>query len=302
MRPDSSLQSFEREARKALLLEHSEHARLALAQRTELLAGCRSQCPRFPSRAGPFISSAEQIGCARSADAHQTLMTEPGGLLKCRGDSGVRATEGSRSEYWLAACNVGIVLYALLDALVQSLPPHYSPISQAESDLAVGPYGYVMDVNFVIRGALTLAFIFACSRALQPRPACKRGYYLLGVWGVGSIILAFFPTDVGGPPTLQGTVHLVVALLAFLGGAFGELSLSRGLGQEAWSAGKGKYLSGVAVLAVIALAVLFLGPGVAPRAFVQAGGLVERVFIGLVLLWILLASATLMKWAKKSSS
>ena len=37
---------------------------------------------------------------------------------------------------------VGIVVYALLNVIAQLLPPHYSPITQAISDLAVGPYGW----------------------------------------------------------------------------------------------------------------------------------------------------------------
>ena len=41
-----------------------------------------------------------------------------------------------------------IILYVVLDVVAQVLPPHYSPISQAESLLAVGPYGYIMTVNF----------------------------------------------------------------------------------------------------------------------------------------------------------
>jgi len=38
---------------------------------------------------------------------------------------------------------VGIVFYVILDVIAQLLPPHYSAHSQAESDLAVGPYGLV---------------------------------------------------------------------------------------------------------------------------------------------------------------
>ena len=48
--------------------------------------------------------------------------------------------------------DVLIVLYIVLDAIAQALPPHYSPISQAESLLAVGPYGYIMTINFLNRG------------------------------------------------------------------------------------------------------------------------------------------------------
>ena len=188
----------------------------------------------------------------------------------------------------------GVVLYAALDALVQSLPPHYSPLSQAESDLAVGPYGYIMAVNFVNRGVLSLIFLLGFSRAVKPSRGYGAGYYLVGLWAVGSIVLAAFPTDVGGTPTLHGVVHLSVAILAFVGGVFGELALSRALRNNSATAGIGNYAAAIAVLAFFSLAALFLGPSVAPGAFGQVSGLVERLFIGLVLAWMLVVSGMLL--------
>lgn len=195
----------------------------------------------------------------------------------------------------LLAAIGGIVLYAALDALVQSLPPHYSPLSQAESDLAVGPYGFIMAVNFVNRGVLSLLFLLGFSRAVKPARGYNAGYYLIGLWALGSMVLAAFPTDVGGTPTLHGGVHLTVAVLAFLGGVFGELALSRGLRNNPSAAGIGKYASVIAVLAFFSLVALFLGPGLAPRALGAISGLIERVFIGAVLAWMFVVSAMLLK-------
>ena len=48
---------------------------------------------------------------------------------------------------------VGIVVYVIIDVIAQLLPPHYNAIIQAESDLAVGPYGFLMTINFVISWA-----------------------------------------------------------------------------------------------------------------------------------------------------
>lgn len=199
-----------------------------------------------------------------------------------------------RARTLLLAAVVGIVLYAALDALVQSLPPHYSALSQAESDLAVGPYGYVMAVNFVNRGILSLLFLLGFSRAVKPLPEYRRGYFLVGVWAVGSMILAAFPTDVGGASTIHGAIHLLVAIIAFLGGVFGELALSRSLGDDQLLEHIGKYASVIAILAFVSLAALFLGPGLAPRAFQSISGLVERAFIGLVLAWMLAVSSMLL--------
>ncbi len=60
-----------------------------------------------------------------------------------------------------AAVLSGIILYLILDIVAQLLPPHYNPISQAESDLAVGSFGYIMTINFLNRGILSIIFLFA---------------------------------------------------------------------------------------------------------------------------------------------
>lgn len=200
----------------------------------------------------------------------------------------------SRLRATLVAAIVGIALYAALDALAQSLPPHYSAISQAESDLAVGPFGYIMTINFINRGVLSIIFLVGFSRAVKPSKGFRVGYFLVGLWAVGSMVLAVFPTDVSGSPTVHGTIHLIVAILAFLGGAFGELELSRSLQKEQPTDGLGSVAVTVAVLALASLAALFLGPAVAPRALQNVGGLIERIFIGLVLSWMLVVSAGLL--------
>jgi len=78
----------------------------------------------------------------------------------------------------------GIVLYLILDVVAQLLPPHYSPITQAESDLAVGKYGFIMTINFLNRGVLSLLFIFAFLQTLDligvARSHFRTGRYLLG--------------------------------------------------------------------------------------------------------------------------
>jgi hypothetical membrane protein len=188
----------------------------------------------------------------------------------------------------------GILLYAALDALAQVLPPHYSPIKDAESDLAVGPYGYVMAVNFINRGVLSLVFLYALSKAARagggftPSGAERRfrtGLYIFGVWSVGAILLAFFPTDVpAAPVSWHGAVHLVVAALAFLGGAFGAIVMSSRFGNSQVLQGAKKTALPIAALAVV---FLFIGFGTITGPI---GGLTERLFLGLVLLWVAVVS------------
>ncbi len=191
-----------------------------------------------------------------------------------------------------------IILYAVLDVIAQSLPPHYSPISQAESDLAVGRFGFIMTLNFLNRGVLSLIFIFAFLRTLDltgvARSRFRAGTYLLGAWAVGAILLAIFPTDVPATPvSWHGAIHIVVALIAFIGGAFGAFAISWKLGKNHEFEGLKPIALPLSVIAVILLVIEFGLDFVFPHLDARIGGLTERVFLGSVLLWIGIVSAYL---------
>jgi hypothetical membrane protein len=206
---------------------------------------------------------------------------------------GVTEPLASSTRRSLLLAVVGIALYAVLDIIAQLLPPHYNPISQAESDLAVGPYGYVMTVNFVIRGLLTFAFLVGLVGATRLRKYARVGIALLAVWGAGAFILAAFPADVGTVVTVHGTIHNLTALVAFTGGAFGTLALSLHFRSEERLRRLDLGARIIAALAVVmyfaTAAELFL------RRLSHTFGLVERLFIGLVLLWMLVVAIQLLR-------
>jgi len=205
---------------------------------------------------------------------------------------------GTIRLYWVTIA--GVILYVVLDAIAQSLPPHYSPIRDAESDLAVGPYGLIMSINFLNRGILSLAFVFAFVKTINLaggiRARFRTGYFLLGVWAVGAIILAFFSTDVPATPvSWHGAIHFVVAIIAFVAGAFGTLALSRQFGESATLKGAKRLAMTLAVLVIFFWAVEFFTPFVAPHIATRFGGLLERLFLGSVLLWILAVSTYMVR-------
>jgi hypothetical membrane protein len=200
-------------------------------------------------------------------------------------------TQVRRSRLLFAVALAGVLLYVVLDAVAQSLPPHYSPISQAESDLAVGPYGYIMTLNFVNRGVLSLCFLFAVMLAAnatdRASPRLKRGAWLFAAWGVGGLLLAAFPTDAPATPvSWHGAVHLVVAVSAFLGGAFGALYISLGMAGNR-VVGRARALAlPLAYVSVGLCVVEIFGSPVAPGLFHNYGGLIERLFLGSMLFWV----------------
>jgi len=200
----------------------------------------------------------------------------------------------------------GVALYVILDAVAQLLPPHYSPIRDAESDLAVGPYGYIMTINFLNRGLLSIVFLYALGKVTSapgefasPEAAgrFRTGKLALWVWGVGAILLAIFPTDVPATPvSWHGAIHLVVAIVAFIGGALGTLLLSMRFSESKTLRGAKGVAFAIALLSVVFLFVMLGATGS------RVGGLTERLFLGAVLLWIAYVSAYLARRGKVSDA
>lgn len=209
------------------------------------------------------------------------------------------AMQSNRARLLFAFAIAGVILYVILDSVAQSLPPHYSPISQAESDLAVGPYGYIMTLNFINRGILSLCFLFGLLLTIYatdtPGPRFRRGAYAFAMWSVGALLLAAFPTDVPATPvSWHGAVHLLVAILAFLGGALGSLFISLGMARSGTMARVRRVAVPLATLSLV-LCVVELLAGVVAHGFLSNnGGLVERLFLGSVLLWVGAVSAMML--------
>lgn len=205
----------------------------------------------------------------------------------------------NRSRGLFAVALVGVLVYVGLDAVAQSLPPHYSPISQAESVLAVGPYGYIMTLNFINRGILSLCFLFAILLAANSDDMAslrlKRGSWLFAVWSIGALLLAAFPTDVPAfPLSWHGTIHLFVAVAAFLGGALGALYISLGMAGNR-TVGKARGIALPLAFLSVALCVVAVFGWVAPGFDGHYGGLTERLFLGSVLLWVALVSVVMLE-------
>ena len=199
-----------------------------------------------------------------------------------------RSTDGDDLVVRLADLTIaGIALYVLLDVVAQLLPPHYSALRQAESDLAVGPYGALMTFNFVLRGLLSLALVAALWRTLDHSRRAISGLVLISVWGLASALLALFPTDVPGSARVSthGAVHLALALLAFVAVAAGELLLSLMLTAPTWSSGPRVWARTVAGAGACCLLLLLAG-----CPLHQFTGLRERLFLGAALFWMLLVA------------
>jgi hypothetical membrane protein len=195
------------------------------------------------------------------------------------------AALSSTALAWLALA--GVIVYVAIDVVLKFLRPDYSLLYNAESDYGRGPWFWVMDLNFLLRCALSLAIAAALYRRAGSDGRLRGGLVLIAVWAVTSGLLAFFADDVEGQPlTGSGVVHLTLALIAFPCVAVGTILVSSSFFTDPASRQAGTVL--LVVAAAGGAAFLLLGSAF---GHVHApGGLYERIFLGIELLWIALAA------------
>jgi hypothetical membrane protein len=186
----------------------------------------------------------------------------------------------------------GVAVYVAIDVLLAFLRPGYSLIYNAESDYGRGSWYWVMDINFLLRCALSLAIAGALYRTIRLNGRTRAGLALLVTWAICSGLLAFFADDPEGQPLrASGIVHLVLAFIAFTCIAVGAILISAGLVSDpAWRP------AGAVLLAIsIAGAAACLLLGTVHKHHHAPGGLYERIFLGLELLWIAVAAVAIVR-------
>jgi hypothetical membrane protein len=181
----------------------------------------------------------------------------------------------------------GVAVYVAIDVLLAFLRPGYSLLYNAESDYGRGPWYWVMDINFLLRCALSLAIAGALYRVVRLDGRTRSGLALLVTWAICSGLLAFFADDPEGTPQHgSGIVHLILAFIAFTCITIGTILISASLMSDpAW-----RPAAPVLLTISVAGAVAYLLLGTAAKHHHAPGGLYERIFLGLELVWIVIAA------------
>src|SRR5882724_84583 len=195
------------------------------------------------------------------------------------------------------AVMVGIILFVLLEVTVQLLPPHYSPLSQSESDLAVGPYGFLMALGFAIGSMLLLLFITGFVRVIPKEVQSRSGLILLGIAAICKLIIVFAATDLTARPhTIHGAIHALAAVISFFCGVLGILVLARALRHDPHVRPSPRILISLASVTlawtVIVIATLVVS------SQIGIWGLLERIATCLYLSWVFIVSLGL--WRSSS--
>ena len=131
------------------------------------------------------------------------------------------------------------------------------------------------------------------ARCASCRAGFRTAFWFLVAWALASGLLAFFPDDPVGTPTRgPAKVHLLLALIAFAAVIVGTLLASRVIRRAPGWQRVAPALTVISWLAIVPI--LLLGHAkLRPRSL---GGLWEKTFLALELLWLAVAAAWIV-WA-----
>jgi hypothetical protein len=178
-------------------------------------------------------------------------------------------------------------LFVLVFLVEGALRPAYNPLRHPVSSLAIGDGGWLQSLNFLVTGALTIAFAVGLRRLGTSR----WGPLLIAAIGVGFIGAGLFTADPisGYPPgtpdrltqyTVSGALHQFFSALFFFGLPLACFVYARHL-PRGWAIYS--VLSGMAFLINFVLA----GAGFSQNvALVDYGGLYQRVSIVIGEAWL----------------
>ncbi len=211
-------------------------------------------------------------------------------------------TQQSNSLRLLALCGIAApIIFAILMTVAGFLYEGYSHATQAISELGgvEAQYPIVQNANFFVFGILVVAFAFGLHRGIGGGSGSKLGPVLVGVFGIITVAQAFLPCDPGCDwKSLIGTLHNSTGLSSFLALCIGILVTSRRLkGDLNWQFYRGYSL----ITGIAALVSLVAWIGISKAAGVDAvNGVLQRVFIGIVFLWIEVVAIRLFRLSRRS--
>ena len=159
----------------------------------------------------------------------------------------------------LAATGIAAPGIFTVVALVHSLlRPDHSLVALPISALAVGPSGWVQNMNFIISGVLISAYPIGLHLGVRRTRWGMLGPAILVLSGLGVVLAGVFPAvDASGAFSNDQVGHTVAVFMTFLGAGIGLISLSRRLaGDPSWG-----NLAPYTLATGIAIVVLFFAFG-----------------------------------------
>src|SRR5918999_1575135 len=177
---------------------------------------------------------------------------------------------------------VGIVDFLLNVATLHFLRPEVNPMLEPMSNYAVGPYGFLLTAADIGGGLAALALILGLYLGIAPPGRSYVGLFLVGLYGVSTLLAGIFPIDVGGETTTVGTIHNIVGNILFFAFPIAVILLSLGMGKdERWRSFRRPALA-LSIVVVLTVILTIVGSNLG-----IAYGVTQRIFNVAALVWML---------------
>lgn len=201
---------------------------------------------------------------------------------------GLSAAARRRVQVGAVAGMAGAVLFVSVFTVYGWLYPGYSWTGMFVSELALGPYGWVQVLNFVLTGALVLMFGRGLTAYFSAGAASRVGPFLVQGIGVSLIASGPFVTDPSamfGQTSPHGMVHGIFGAIVFTFAPFSCFVFYRRFRRDpAWRPLAGwTLLSGVVLTLGIVLLKISQQPG---SGLFDWKGLVQRAILVTFMAWI----------------
>jgi hypothetical protein len=194
---------------------------------------------------------------------------------------------------------IGIGYCLAIIVVMHFLRPDYNPTRNTISEYAIGPYGILMISGLFALGLGSFAVVIGLYQGLSQPARSWVGLLLLGLWAVGTIVGAIFPTDLqGAPKTPSGSIHGTASFLSIIGLVSGTIALSRRFKKdERW-----KPFHRTALILSLVMLLTFIISVVGFILLSDFVGLIQRILIAAMFTWFLLTAARLRSIAIESGS
>lgn len=189
-----------------------------------------------------------------------------------------------QKQRFYALCGITApILFTILVIVESLLRPGYSQIFNDISDLGLGPYSIIQNINFIIFGLLSISFAIGLGANL-PRRAGKAVKWLVIVFGVCIILAGVTLFSVGADVTYAKDVvaHGLVSAIAFLViiiAQFMTWLALRGSNDVIW----GRYRTYSLISGLLSILTLVI---LSYTQFSSYHGATERLFIAVWMIWI----------------
>ncbi|MGZ4949027.1 MAG: DUF998 domain-containing protein [Halobacteriota archaeon] len=168
------------------------------------------------------------------------------------------------------------ILFTIVVVIASLLRPGYSQTHNFVSDLGVGPYAVIQNVNFVVFGLLSIGLALGL-RGGFPAPqrrSLEAGVGLVVLFGVGVVFAGVFQEDY-----LSAVPHTLASSIAFLSIIVAQLLIWQGL-KNAETAVWGKYRTYSLVSGLLSFVLVWFSSSTAYP------GAAQRIFLAVPWLWI----------------